>query len=434
MLSKEGVLLLISLTTWTILLSSLLYQPFLFLVSIFLQIYYSVYILLASKRLKTLYTTDIKIERTLEPFSKDGKNFVRTKLQLWVDKGGPLHVKVIDNLPYGTELAEGLNKAEGVISPKQGLTLSYVLSVDNSIGYIKFAKVDVQVHDALKLCFLTKRIEDRSEVAIPIGEQLIASSHSRFRTFWPRPPFGLGYRGLVGHDDEFVGVKPYEEGDRLRDVHWLRYARQVDEGEIIAKKYSKKGEVAIHIVVDCSSAINVGPAGELLVDIAQFIRRLCLAAEEEGNMIYFWLLNPALLLEEKISPRGVHSRTIIEQYIARIFPTHGGDSGEIAEIFEQRVRQASMAVFIFNPPSENMWIIERMIDACKKVGAGYVLCLPDMYSYVSGRGGEVEMLLRLDKMLKEKWLSGHSDGGWIIELRKGYTSDIARETVRRGIV
>lgn len=432
MISREGALALISLSGWTIFIASLLYQPFLFLVSIFLQIFFSTYMLLAFRRLQRLDVTGLKVERIFEPINKYGKNILKTETHLSTKGKTPLYIQAIDEPPYGTRVVDGSAKAEGLVGPKRDINFSYTLEVEDSIGLVRFSKLTVRVYDPLKLCYVTREIAAPSELILPVGEQLTGASYAKLRALWPRPPSGLGFKGLVGYDDEFMGIKAYDEGDRLRDIHWLRYARLVDEDEIIAKKYSKKGEVALHIVVDCSPAINTGPKADLIQDTAMFLRRLCLTAEEEGNSIHFWLINPALSLEERYSPRGTISRTAIEQYLAKIFPAIGRDDGKMAELFERHVKPASMTVFIVNPPSENIETIEKMVDACKKAGARYVLCLPEMSSYISEARTEIGQLLDVDRVYKERWLSKVADAGSVVFLRKETSADIAREIIRRG--
>ncbi|MEM0482350.1 MAG: DUF58 domain-containing protein [Nitrososphaerota archaeon] len=433
MLTREGALLLISISGWTLFISALLYQPFIFLTSFFLQTFFATYILLTHRRLEKLDTEGLKVERTVEPERVGDKTLLRVRLQVRFDSDSRLFVRVIDKPPYGTRVVERSLNPEGIVGAGEGIDTSYTLEIDPSIGLARFRKAILLIHDPLKLCYIEREVEVVSDVIVPVGEQLVGAAYAKLPTPWIRPPMGLGFRGLVGYDDEFSGVKPYELGDRIRDIHWMRYAQQVDEEELVAKKYVKRGEVTLHIVVDCSSSINAGDNAALLTDISTLIRRLCQTAEEEGNPVQFWLINSALSQDEKVSPRRVFSRVALEQFIARVFPSRGRDDRQVLEEFLRTLSSSSMVIFVVNPPSQNTGTIEEMINACKTVGARYIICIPDVSSYISGIGREVGRLLQLDRLFKDRWVSRFSEGGSVIEIGKGYEIDVTKEAMRRGV-
>lgn len=433
MLTREAALLLISLSGWTLFICALFYQPFLFLASFFLQTFFATYLLLADRRLRKLGIESFKVERTAEPQRIGDKTLLRVNLHIRFEKESRFFVRVIDKPPYGTRIVDKQTNSEGIVGAGESLDSSYTLEIDPSIGLIRFRKVTLQVHDPLKLCYVARELEAAYDVIIPVGEQLVGSAYTRLPAPLIRPPMGLGYRGLVGYDDEFSGTKPYELGDRIRDIHWMRYAQQVDDEELVAKKYVKRGEIALHIVVDCSPSINMGDNSALLTDISTLIRRLCQTAEEEGNPVQFWLINPALSHDERISPRRVFSRVVLEEYIARVFPSNGRADGQIVEEFLKTLSAPSIVVFVVNPPSQNTSIVEAMIDTCRMVGARYIICVPNVSSYISGPDPEVSRLLQLDRLFKNGWLSRFSDQGSVIEIARGFEVDLAREAMRRGV-
>lgn len=432
MLTREGALLLLSISGWTLFIAALLYQPFLFLTSFFLQTFYSTYILLTHIRLHKTDLTGVKVERHVEPYGVDERTILRVKLVVRLDGNRWLHLLVSDTMPLGTERVEGDLEVFGLLGPERILETSYVLRVNPSFALVRFNQVRIRIHDPLKLCYVERELNIKTEVIVPVGAKLVGTAYTRLSAAWIRPPMGIGVRGLVGYDDEFSGIKSYELGDRVRDIHWLRYARQVDEEDVVAKKYVKRGDVNLHIVVDCSASINAGEEGALIKDMSSLLRRLCQTAEEEGNSIQFWLINSALSIDEKISPRRVFSRASLEQYIARIIPSEERDSDGISKMFSEAIKPSSVAVFITNPPSQNGATVKEMIDDCRRVGARFIVCVPDMSSYVSGLDEGLRNMLELDELYKEKWLLSVAEGGVVVRLRRGQIADVAREAVKRG--
>ncbi|MBI5496459.1 MAG: DUF58 domain-containing protein [Deltaproteobacteria bacterium] len=60
-------------------------------------------------------------------------------------------------------------------------------------------------------------------------------------------PGGIAVASHVGDSVEFVGLRPYREGDRLRDVHWPTVART---GNLVVKEYQEEYFVRLALVLD----------------------------------------------------------------------------------------------------------------------------------------------------------------------------------------
>lgn len=76
--------------------------------------------------------------------------------------------------------------------------------------------------------FLTQR-----EFELPVGRRY--------------QPGGVAVSSDVGDSTEFLGTRDYRPGDRMRDIHWLSYARS---GRLIVKEYREEYFVRVGIVLD----------------------------------------------------------------------------------------------------------------------------------------------------------------------------------------
>jgi len=430
-LTRDASLILIGTSVWTVLTSSILYEHFLFLTALFIQSFFSFYLFFAHRGLGGVEGAHFRAERVVTGELVEGKNILHVRVRGWLeDADRRLYVALVDRTPYGARLLEGRQVCEGVVGGGLVVEARYKLIADPAVHLIRFEGIRLRVFDQLKLCFVEREVGGDEEVALSGGEQLIGASYARLWVSAYKPPTGFGFKGLVGFDDEFTGVKTYEPSDRTRDIHWVRTAQRVDD-ELVAKRYVKRSDVEVHVVVDCSPSINAGEGGALVIDIINMVRRLCVSAAEEGNAVQFWLLNPRLRPEERVSPMRTPTKSHLEEYVARIFPAEGSLDRGIAETFMGSLKRGSLAFFIVNPPSGNSGLIGEMVDACREAGACVVLCMPDMATYVSPASGYLERLLILDGAYKVWWLSRYGEGVEVVLLQRGFVIDLAREVMRR---
>ncbi len=429
MLTKEGTLLIISISSWMLLIAILIFQPFLLLTVFFLHTFLASYIIAAHKLLKRVRPEDMFLERSFEVVSSSEDIFLRVGLTVAMRGETRLYAEASDEIPRGAVPQGRLEPARGWIGGDARIRQEYSLRVPAHAGLLRFTAATVRIHDPLRLTYKVLRVPAAGDVAIPLGEETVASLYTQLSSV-SRPPLGMGVRSMVGYDDEFAGVKQYDEADKMRNIYWLRYAQQVEEDYPVAKKYRKRGEVSFHIIVDCSPSINLGSERRLVEDIATLVRQVYLSADEEGNPVHLWLVNPLLTLEEKALYRKTASRVVMERYISRITPAPGRDDGQVAELFARRVGRGSIVIVVVNPPSQNLGVVERMIGACSGAGAACIVVMPDLSSYLSD--GELgRRLLAIDRAYKESWLGSVDSVDTVLELRRGEAYLVAERVLRR---
>jgi uncharacterized protein (DUF58 family) len=429
MLSREGALLLISNSSWLLIISILFFQPFLLLTVFLLHSFISFYIILSQSSFSRLRPDDLSVSRIVEVDEAGGGLTLRVHLTVALRFDERLYVEVFDSPPAGTAPVGTFGPARGVVGGGSILSHDYALRVVERMGSLSFRAVIVRVHDPLKLVYRELQASAPTEVALPIGEESVVGLYTQLSSM-SRPPLGMGVRSMVGYDDEFAGVKQYEVGDKIRDIHWLRYARQVEEEQPVTKKYRKRGEVSVHVVVDCSPTINLGKDHKLIDDVATLLRQIFHSADKEGNPVQLWLINPRLPLEAKVPSRKTTSRAELERYLSLLTPADGRDDGEVAELFAGRVSRSSIVILLTNPPTPNLRTVEKIIAACRDAGATCHLVLPETSSYVED-GPTLRALLRIDRVFKDSWLRRAGGVEAVMELRRGEAYEISERILRR---
>jgi len=106
---------------------------------------------------------------------------------------------------------------------------------------------------------------------VSIGEEcLVLPSWVRLAGL-PSVPARLGARehehlvSKEGHSHEFLGIRPYSEGDSLRGVHWPLTAKH---DELIVRQYQKEVEEEVLIILDADRESDVGEGAENALEYA----------------------------------------------------------------------------------------------------------------------------------------------------------------------
>ena len=120
-------------------------------------------------------------------------------------------------------------------------------------GEYAIGPLEVEITDALGLVARTFRYETTDEILVypaayrldppADGPGVFPDSHRRFRA-----------------RDEFDGLREYERGDSLRDVHWKSTARRPD-GDLLVQQYATdRRDEGVTIAVETASAGGVAEA------------------------------------------------------------------------------------------------------------------------------------------------------------------------------
>jgi len=100
---------------------------------------------------------------------------------------------------------------------------------------------------------------------ISVGDEVLVLPSWVRLTGLPSVPARLGSRehdhliSREGHSHEFMGIRPYSDGDSLRGVHWPLTAKH---NKLIVRQYQKEVEEEALIILDADSSADVGEGAE----------------------------------------------------------------------------------------------------------------------------------------------------------------------------
>jgi len=194
-----------------------------------------------------------------------------------VDENVPVRYKIINHavLPFfHTRIWDRINRKRSdgrteevpfespgyiaILSVKPRETREGLLHFKPSVrGHVIFGPVAIEGGDPFGIFTLTKWL------AVP-DECLVLPLWVIFRGL-PSVPARLGAReqdrlvSREGHSHEFLGTRPYVEGDSLRGVHWPLTARH---NKLIVRQFQKEVEEEMLVILDADRRADVGEGAE----------------------------------------------------------------------------------------------------------------------------------------------------------------------------
>lgn len=120
-------------------------------------------------------------------------------------------------------------------------------------GHYRLGPLIVQAHDPLGLCSITRLVPAELDVIVyprplPIPELVLGGGlgrqHNEVRPI-----------GHVGETAEFHGIRPYVQGDDLRNVHWKATAHT---GKLAIKEFEYRVSGAVQVVLDLQRGVHGG--------------------------------------------------------------------------------------------------------------------------------------------------------------------------------
>jgi uncharacterized protein (DUF58 family) len=195
--------------------------------------------------------------------------------------GAPLdQIRVRDALPPGLEIVEGDMSAVAPLAGGASLTLAY--TARGARGEHRFGPVDLWLADSLG-------VFDQHVVARAPGSVVVEPEVTRLRRIALRPPKTRGFAGTIpsrqgGSGIDFLTLREYQVGDRLRSINWKASARHATE--LFSNVCEQERVADVGLVVDAreQSDIRAG-AGSLFEHSLRAAASLADSFLADGNRV-----------------------------------------------------------------------------------------------------------------------------------------------------
>jgi len=210
-------------------------------------------------------------------------------------------------------------------------------------GQYRFGPVAIEGGDPFGIFTLTRWL--------PVGDEcLVLPSWVRL-TAIPSIPARLGVREhehLItreGHSHEFLGIRPWTEGDSLRGVHWPLTAKH---DALIMRQFQREVEEEMIIVLDADARADVGEGAEnaleYLITLALSIANSSYEAGKPWTMV---------IADEQINIIGHNTKNALKQiqyYLAMLTATRTDPVEPMLD--EIRARFSNSACLLLTPRTD----------------------------------------------------------------------------------
>lgn len=405
MLSTRGLAALINSEVAVFLCATLFYNPQLFLLAFFLHAFFASYILLYMGKLGRINEGMIRAWRDVShTVVQSGGTFtVSVKVSSELEESFVAEFR--DEVPSGLILVEGTSMKSGLLRRGVEAEILYRVKPSQAVHRIFYRYIFCIIYDPLGLVARKLRIAAPQEILVVRDEWGPLQESIALREHYTSPAPGVGINPFLGIEDEYLGVRPYEHGDRLRDIHWKKTAAATSDDSIFVKRYERRSEAQLNIVVDCSSSINAGLNEAYIMDVSRLVGAITSSALDEGNIIHLYVLNPELSIDEVLSSKISSSIGLLKR-LSLLYPTEGQVPVEVVNEIETRMSRGSRLIVISNPPSENQEVVRKLIERAVESKCVITIIIPDIDSYYPSISEHVDTLLRVDKLIKTLWLRG----------------------------
>ena len=207
-----------------------------------------------------LFLSKVKVEAkriTNTPFSLGDENNVR--LEIKSSYSLPIHVKVIDEIPYQFQIRNFEKKVS--IAPKESVNITYTLKPLKR-GVYQFNSINVFVSSFFKI--IERRVEVLQEQEVAVYPSILEMKKFELQLFSKTAVFqGIKKVRRLGNNNEFEQIKNYVQGDDLRTINWKATSRR---GELMVNQYQDEKAQQVYCIIDKSRSMRSPFEGLSLLD------------------------------------------------------------------------------------------------------------------------------------------------------------------------
>gem|GEM_PF-1340976 len=387
MMTAEGKSVLVELALSVLLFSTFLYNPVLLLSLVFLTAFFTFYVVGASRRIASFRPESVTVRRSQQVVEVlRGSRFeVRTTVEL--DWHG--NVEVFDAVPPGIRVVSGNPTSKVRCSGRSTVQLSYEAAVWSGYRVVRFEGVRLVLHDPLGLVRGTVFVPAPMEVRVPF-------ERTRHAGLWTTsmvrlsPGSGTVLNQLIGEDYSFVGVRPFSEGDKVRDVHWRKTAALTEEDVLLAKRYERLGRGNVVAVVDCSPEMSFGLENDYLDAVLGAVWMTGKSAIDQGSSFRIVLIRPR-------GPAVFTCGSVAD--LSEVLAGVDVEGEPVASLAEREVSGAlasgSFVTVYTSPGSRNEGAVTQLISLAVRRSCRVTVVLPELRDY--GASLEPSVLKALER-------------------------------------
>lgn len=168
------------------------------------------------------------------------------------------YLRIVDRVPFGTELAGGSPYADGPLPQDGALVVDYQIRCPHT-GRLRFEGVKIELADLQGFFYQTAFLHHVSHhhvLPALVSRDRRVTTLKRFNLV---PTHGLHRFRKPGAGSELLDLRDYRPGDPPKTIAWKVSARR---DRLITKEFESEVPVRCTLFVDTSHAVRLGPSGQ----------------------------------------------------------------------------------------------------------------------------------------------------------------------------
>ncbi len=193
-------------------------------------------------------TLDLKVEDKIPKGNKTVDEPLKAKHHIMCDKDLPIEVFSRPNKEF--EVVE----EDCFLEKKKMWTNSHFSYriVPKSRGYQEIGKIKISLYDSFKLYKKSIEHDVDEEIMVNSSKEAIKKA-KKYAKRTHTEEFVKSSIEFTSTSNEFEGIREYQPGDPLRNIHWKSLSKFQT---LMTKVYEKLSPVGTHIMLDCSPSMR----------------------------------------------------------------------------------------------------------------------------------------------------------------------------------
>jgi uncharacterized protein (DUF58 family) len=277
----------------------------------------------------------------------------------------PVHVRVIDELPYQFQERKWLLKAN--VANRQTYELSYFLR-PTSRGEYAFGSINVFVHAPLKL--VKRRYIFAMDKTVKVYPSYVQMRRYQLLAVSNRlQEVGVKRIRKLGHSMEFEQIKEYVRGDDYRTINWKATARKE---ALMVNNYTDERSQQIYCIINKGRVMKMPFGGMTLMDYAinasLVLSNVALVKQDKAGLITFAQnLDTFILADKKTTQINLLLEALYKQQTNFL----ESDFEKLFSVIRNRVTNRGLVILFTN--FESLESLQREMPALKKIARYHLL-------------------------------------------------------------
>jgi uncharacterized protein (DUF58 family) len=281
----------------------------------------------------------------------------------------------------------------GILKITAGADMEGLIHIKPPVrGLMELGPIAVQGGDPFGIFSLTRWL--------PLADELLVLPGWVLMNGLPSIPSRLGNRqqehliSKEGHSHEFLGTRPYSEGDSLRGVHWPLTAKH---DQLIVRQYQREVEEEMLVILDADRDADIGIGAENAFEyLVTLTLSLANAASDLGRP---WILVVAGKEIRKITHQSKEPLLQAQHMLARLQADRDVPLETVIDDIRREFRNAACILLTARADSAPAEALSR-IDAQLGGGISSVMIRVDPSGFSTSTGAGLESIKRRRKSVR----------------------------------